>query len=120
MLIHNFPLAVHDEGVGNHLYAQSTFQSTIGVQQDSLKGPFVFAHQGSHLVHVLGLVDADGNQFHACFLLPVLVDFGNCRKLTIAGLAPGGKEIDDEGLAIIVQCVCLDGLAIDGLQTDGR
>ena len=49
-----------------------------------------------NFVDILRLVYTNGVDFYTSLLLPVVVDFGNGIQLTVAGLTPSGKEINDE------------------------
>ena len=67
---------------------------------------------------VLGLVDGDGEQFHARLFLPVFVHLVDGFQLAVARVAPCGKEVDDERLAAVVERVSTHGLAIDVFECD--
>ena len=100
MLIDNIPLSIDNQRIGNHLAAQSTQEVAVGIEH-YLIFPSVVVYQGLHLVGVLCLVDANGNDFHARLFLPLLVHLADSIQLAVARFAPGGKEVDDERFAAI-------------------
>ena len=70
---YDLAIAVDDEHMGNHRHAQCAAEIAVGVE-DNLIFPVVVIDEGLHLLGVLGLVDADGIEFHARFFLPVFID----------------------------------------------
>ena len=112
-------LAVDNNDTGNHLTTQSLEQVTVRIKQE-LIFPLVLIHQRFHLVNVLGLVDAHSKDFHTSLLLPLVIDLGYSRQLAVARLAPCGKEIDDERLAIVGKRFTLNSSAINTLECDNR
>ena len=117
VLIDNLSFTVDDEHIGNHLDAQLTLQFAVRVEEYSLVRPLMLVDEGFYFVDVLSLVDRDGHDLHARFLLPLVVDLADSGELTVAGLAPRGEERDDEGLAVIRQRVGTNGFSVDILQS---
>ena len=115
--LHDLAVAVADEHVGNHLDTQGTEHVAVGVEQDVVL-PLVGINEGLDLVDLLCLVNADGKELHAGLLLPLLVDLGDGAELAVAGLAPGGKETDHEGFAVVAECVGTDYLTLEILDLD--
>ena len=118
VLVHNVAAAVNNEHIGNHLDAEGTLEVAVGIKQHFIF-PAVVVNQRLDLVDVLPLVDADGDELHACLLLPVLIDLGDGVEFTDAGLAPGGEEVDNEGLAVVRQRVGGDRSPVEMLQCNG-
>ena len=119
MLIDNVAFAVDDEHIRYHLYAKGALEVAVGVEEHFV-GTSVVVDERFHLVDVLCLVDADGDDFDAGLLLPLVIDFADGGELTVAGFAPGGEEVDDEGLAVVGECVGADGFSVHGLEGHGR
>ena len=115
VLVNDVALAVNDDGVRYHLDAEGALEVAVRVEKHVVR-PFVAVNEGAHLVDVLRLVDRHGDDFHAGLLLPLLVDFVDGVKLTVARMAPCGEEVDDERLAVVRQRVGADCLAVDVLQ----
>ena len=82
--------------------------------------PAVVAHEGLHLVDVLRLIDAHGKNLDAGLFLPVSIDLADGIELAVAGLAPRGEKVDDEGLAVIRKGIRTHLHAAHRLQRDGR
>ena len=100
--------------MGNHLHSHCTAELAVRVEKN-LIFPLLTVHQWLHLVDVLGLVDADGDNFHSCFLLPFGILLVDGFQLTVAWLAPCGEETDDKRFAVVVELGCIDSLAIKSL-----
>ena len=75
-------------------------------------------HQRLHLVDVLRLVDGHGEDLDAGLCLPVGIDFADSIQLTVAGLTPRGKEVNDKGFPVVRQRGNVHTLSPDSLQGD--
>ena len=65
--------------------------------------------------HAARIVDGNGDELHAGFLLPLGVFFGDRAQFTLARGAPRRPEVDDDGLAIVAEGAGIHLFAGQGL-----
>ena len=115
MAIDYIAQTIDDEHIRYHLDTKSTLQVAVGVEQHVVF-PAVVVDKRLDLIDILTLINRHGKNLHTRFFLPVGIHLADGVELAVAGLAPGGKEIDDKRFTAIRQRIDTHGLTIHCLQ----
>ena len=100
VFINNITISVNDQCVRNHLNSKCTLEIAVRVKQYFIR-PLMTVNKRFYLVDVLCLVNRNGYHLYAGLFLPLFINFADGSQLTVARLAPCGKEINDERFAIV-------------------
>ena len=111
MIIDHLSLAVDDKQVRHILHVHRALEFAVGVEQDVVI-PVIAVHQRFDFLDVLPLINGNDVHLHAGLVLPVFIDLMDGFQLAHAGLAPGGKEGDDNRFALLSQLLHLHRTAI--------
>ena len=112
---YDITLAIDDENVRNHVHAHCTFEIAIGVEQD-IKFPTIAINERFYFLDILCLIDRDGDNFYACFVLPISIYFLNSLEFAVARFTPSCKEANDKWFAIIAKFCGVNSLTVDSFE----
>ena len=119
MIPDDITLTIDYKNMWNIVYTELTLELTIGIKENFIF-PALALYKRFNFLFVLSFINAHGIYFNTGFFLPVIIDFGDGFKFTLAWFAPKCKKADDKRLTVIVELGCINSFSIKVLKSNRR